>query len=85
MSSWNGTFSNGFLGLGFLSHGETSGLGFLLFRSPVGSRQENPAVQVAGGKCGGARSCCWNPATWTPGTQVSFCLWGQIISRSRPQ
>lgn len=53
MSSWNDTFSNGFLGLGFLSHGETSGLGFLLFRSPVGSRQETPAVRVAGGKLGG--------------------------------
>lgn len=82
LGPWGGIFSNSFLELGVLSHGEeASGLGFLLFRSSVGSRQEKPAGELGGS----IMFCCWNPAAWAFGTQVSFALWGQIISRSRPQ
>lgn len=44
LGPWGGIFSNSFLELGVLSHGEeVNGLGFLLFRNSVGSRQEKPA------------------------------------------
>lgn len=84
------TFSKGFLALGFLSHGEAKDLGFL--GSPpqlrlVASRLESPCCggSWAGRGRGKGRVLCWPPAARALGAQVSFSLWGQMISRSHPR
>lgn len=81
MCSWNGTFSNVFLELLFHSW-RSQWFKFSAFQELGGSRWESLDGQVVRGWVG---SCCWNPGAWASGTQVSFSLWGQIISRSRPQ